>query len=227
MTALVGGHPTPLEVINMKVKSLVSELLKRGYDVTYRIRKDGGILITSIDSHKYKGATGNRVARMLLGEELSARRKQQLTKITRERVKRPRKVIINTPEDLERYRKRVMRKWRKAGLTGSISKRNLRNIIEDRGIKGAETYLTEMERHTQGKAYYGAIEGLLARIQNDIDVGDYEDTENLQQAYNLIDANKEEFKQEWLFPLFDELYNFEMGLSTSSAFLIKVKSLLA
>ena len=109
MTALVGGHPTPLEVINMKVKSLVSELLKRGYDVTYRIRKDGGILITSIDSHKYKGATGNRVARMLLGEELSARRKQQLTKITRERVKRPRKVIINTPEDLERYRRKIQK----------------------------------------------------------------------------------------------------------------------
>ena len=211
----------------MTTKALVSELLKRGYNVTYRIRKDGGILITSIDSHKYKGATGNRVARMLIGEKLSERRKQQLTKITRERVKRPRKVIINTPEDLERYRKRVMRKWRKAGLTGSISKRNLRNIIEDRGVKGAETYLAEMERHTQGKAYYGAIEGLLARIQNDIEViGDGEDTNNLQQAYDLIDANKEEFKQEWLFPLFDELYNFEQGISSSSQFLLKVKSLL-
>ena len=211
----------------MTIKSLVSELLNRGYNVTYRKRKDGGILITSIDGHKYKGALGNRVARMLLGEEISTRRKQQLTKITRERVKRPRKVIVNTPEDLERYRKRVMRKWRKAGLTGSISKRNLRNIIEDRGIKGAETYLAEMERHTQGKAYFGAIEGLLARIQNDIDVGDEEDARNLQDAFDLINLNKEEFRQEWLFPLFDELYNFEMGLSSSSNFLIKVKSLLA
>lgn len=210
----------------MTTKQLVSELLKRGYNVTYRKRKDGGILITSIDAHKYKGATGNRVARMLLGEELSSRRKQQLTKITRERVKRPRKVIINTPEDLERYRKRVMRKWRKSGLTGSISKRNLRNIIEDRGIKGAETYLAEMERHTQGKAYYGAIEGLLARIQNDIEViGDGEDVEYLQQAYDLIESKKEEFRQEWLFPLFDELYNFEQGISTSSQFLLKVRSL--
>ena len=228
MTALVGSHPTPLlEVLNMTVKGLVSELIKKGYNVTYRVRKDGGILITSIDSHKYKGATGNRVARMLLGQDISERRKAQLTKITRQRVRHPRKLVIETPEDLERYRKRVMRKWRKANLTGSISKRNLRKIIEDRGIKDAETYLMEMERHTQGKAYFGAIEGLLAKIQNDIDIiTDSIDIDNLQQAYNLIEQNKEDFKQEWLFPLFDELYNFEKGISSSSAFLIKVESLI-
>ena len=210
----------------MTTKALVSELLKRGYNVTYRIRKDGGILITSIDSHKYKGATGNRVARMLIGEKLSERRKQQLTKITRERVKRPRKVIINTPEDLERYRKRVMRKWRKAGLTGSISKRNLRNIIEDRGVKGAETYLKNMERRAEGKAYFNLIDALLDRIANDIEVIDNnEDITNLKEAYNIIKDNREDFRREWVFTLLDELYNFENDLSTSSAFLIRVKFL--
>ena len=228
MTALVGGHPTPLlEVLNMTVRELYSELIKKGYNVTYRIRKDGGILITSIDSHKYKGATGNRVARMLLGQDISERRKAQLTKITRQRVKHPRKLVIETPEDLERYRKRVMRKWRKANLTGSISKRNLRSIIEDRGIKGAETYLMEMERHTEGKAYYGAVEGLLDRIREDISViDDSIDIDNLQQAYDLIKKNKEDFKQEWLFPIFDSLYDFEQNKITSSSFLLKVKSLI-
>lgn len=210
----------------MTVRGLVSELIKKGYNVTYRVRKDGGILITSIDSHKYKGATGNRVARMLLGQDISERRKAQLNKITRQRVRKPRKIIVETPEDLERYRKRVMRKWRKADLTGSISKRNLRNIIEDRGIKEAETYLKNMERRAEGKAYFKLIDALLDRITNDIEViNDEEDIANLKEAYNIINDNKEDFRREWVFPLLDELYNFEHELSTSSAFLIKVKFL--
>ena len=48
-----------------------------------------------------------------------------------------------------------------------------------------------------------------------------------QEAFDeQINKNKEEFKQEWLFPLFDELYNFEKGISSSSAFVLKVESLI-
>lgn len=211
----------------MTTKQLVIELKSKGYDVKYYTRKDGGILIKSIDGTKFSGAKGNIAARTILGYTLSERRKQQLTKITRERVVKPRKIPVETPYDLEKFRKRVMRKWRKANLTGSISKRNLKRIIEDRGFAGAKKYLEEMERHTQGKAYYGAIEGLLARIENDIEViGDGIDADYLQRAYDLIDANKEEFKQEWLFQIFDSLYNFERGITTSSDFYSKVESLL-
>ena len=211
----------------MTTRQLVSELSSKGYSVKYRIRRDGGILITSIDGQKFKGGAGNMFARTILNVQLSQRRSQQLTKITRERVIHPRKVIVETPEDLERYRKRVMRKWRKAGLTGSISKKNLRRIIEDRGFKGAETYLTEMERHTQGKAYYGAIEGLLARIQNDLDVmDDSEEIDYLQRAYDLIEQNKEDFQQDWLFNIFDNLYKFEKGETTASSFYLYVENMI-
>lgn len=211
----------------MTTRQLVNQLRNQGYNVTFYVRKDGGILITSINGEKFKGAKGNVYARSLLGEVFSERRTAQLTKITRERVRKPRKIPVETPEDLERFRKRVMRKWRKAGLTGSISKKNLRKIIEERGFEGAKTYLEEMERHTQGKAYFGAIEGLLARIENDIDVlTDDSEIDYLQKAYDLIEQNKEEFKQEWLFPIFDSLYNFERGLITASTFYQKVEDLI-
>lgn len=212
----------------MTTRQLVSELTSRGYSVKYRIRRDGGVLITSIDSQKFKGGKGNAYARSLVGETLSERRTRQLSKITRERVLHPRKIPIETPSDLERYRKRVMRKWRKAGLTGSISKKNLRKVIEERGFKGAETYLTEMERHTQGKAYYGAIEGLLARIENDMEVMDDSiEIDYLQKAYELIETNKEDFKQEWLFNIFDKLYNFEKGMESASSFYNYVQDMLS
>lgn len=210
----------------MTIRQLKDKLIQQGYNVTYRVRKDGGILITSIDGHKYKGATGNRAIRMLLGEDISKRRKAQLRKITRERVRKPRKIVVETPEDLERFRKRVMRKWRQANLTGSISKKNLKRIIEDRGIRGAELYLTEMERHTQGKAYYSQIEGLLARIEEDMNNAETDEIDYLQRAYDLINNNKEDFKVEWIFQLYDELYNWEKGLITASAFYLKVEMLL-
>ena len=211
----------------MTTRQLVQQLQAQGYSVKYHIRRDGGILIQSINGAKFKGAKGNIYARQLLGVELSQRRSQQLSKITRERIVKPRKIPVETPNDLERFRKRVMRKWRKAGLTGSISKRNLRKIIEERGFEGAKTYLTEMERHTQGKAYFGAIEGLLARIENDMElVEDNEEYDYLQRSYDLINSNKDEFKQEWLFQIFDQLYNFEQGQITASAFYLFVSNII-
>ena len=42
----------------MTTRQLVSELTSRGYSVKYRIRRDGGVLITSIDSQKFKGGKG-------------------------------------------------------------------------------------------------------------------------------------------------------------------------
>ena len=206
----------------LTTRQLVTRLQQQGYNVTFRVRKDGGILITSINGSKFSGAKGNIQARTLLGEKISERREAQLKKITRERVRNPRKIPVETPEDLERYRKRVMRKWRKAGLKGSISKRNLRKIIEDRGFTGALNYLKEMERHSEGKAYLSAIEGLISRIEQDLLI---EDDEWLSKALDLIEENKENFKQEWLFNIFDSLYEVERGVRSSHDFYIQLVNL--
>ena len=211
----------------MTTRQLVNQLREKGYNVTYYVRRDGGILITSINGQRFKGASGNIYARKILGVNISQRRSQQLTKITRERVKHPRKILVETPDDLERFRKRVMRKWRKAGLTGSISKKNLRRIIEDRGFEGAKTYLEEMERHTQGKAFNGHINALLSRIQEDISVlTDQSEIDYLTKAYNLISENADELRPEWINTMADSLYDFEHGIITASAFYNQVEQLI-
>ena len=206
----------------LTTRQIVTQLERQGHIVKYYVRKDGGILIQSINGQKFSGAKGNIYARTLLGEEFSERREAQLKKITRERVRTPRKIPVETPEDLERFRKRVMRKWRKAGLKGSISKRNLRKIIEDRGFAGAKTYLEEMERHSEGKAYLSAVEGLISRIEQDLLI---EDDEWLSKSLDLIEENKENFKQEWLFNIFDSLYEVEKGNKDSHDFYIELVNL--
>lgn len=211
----------------MSVRQLIGELVSKGYKVTYRVRRDGGVIITSINGQKFSGASGNQRARLLTGHVLSLRRQQQLKKITKERVLKPRKIKVETPLDLEKYRKRVMRKWRKAGLTGSISKKNLRKIIEDRGFDQAKIYLEEMERHTEGKAYYGQVDALLMRIEEDMKFTDDEEFSYLQQAYDLINENREDMKPDWIFTIFDELYKWEKNEISASAFFVKVRDLLS
>lgn len=215
----------------MKVIKLVEQLKLKGYKVSYYKRKDGGILIRSINGQKFTAAKGNVFARQLLGVELSQRRGEQLRKITRAR---PwyKTHTIETPEDLERFRKSVMRKWKKSGLRGSISKVNLKHMIADRGIEGARQYLTEMERHTEGKAYYSQVEALISRIEQDINAvsGDNEEVRWLEELKSLIESKKEEFKVEWIFAIFDELYNWENDTSGSYSahdLFIKVQSLVS
>ena len=212
----------------MSTRQLVTVLQKQGHQVTYYIRKDGGVLITSIDGTKFKGASGNKVARWMAGEQISQRRAQQLKTITQQRKIKPRKIQPTTPDNLEKIRKRVMRKWRKANLTGSISKRNLKRMIEDRGIEGAAKYLEEMERRSEGKAYFGSIDGLIARIEQDMINADPNDQEALEELIKLINQYREIFKQEWIQPIVDKLYEWEQNQFSISArdVLITAKSLI-
>ena len=193
----------------MSTRQLVEFLQGQGHQVTYHIRKDGGLLITSIDGTKYSGATGNKVARWMAGEQLSERRAQQLKTITKNRGVKKKKLPPPTPMTLEKTRQRVMRKWRKANLRGSISKRNLKQMIEDRGIEGASQYLEEMERRTEGKAYKASVEGLISRIEQDIVSADEEDAEWLQKLIDLIRSKEEIFQQSWMQPIVDKLYEWE------------------
>lgn len=194
----------------MTLRQMVNELQNKGYKVRYYVRNDGGIVVTSINNKKYTGKKGNRAMRLLLGEELSERRQAQLSRITRQRNwARPK---VTTPQQMERELKRVQRKWRKAGIKGTISKRNLKKIIEERGLSEAQRYLEEMERHAEGKAYNSQIEGLIARLQEDmLNLEDSESQTLLQECIDLIEENRDSISPQDVFAIFDELYNFEAG----------------
>ena len=198
----------------MKTIDLVKQLQVQGYKVTYRVRTDGGILITSINGRKFKAAEGNIRAREILGVELSTRRAMQLRKITRTRRSKLPKPI--TPESLETQRKRVVRKWRKAGLSGSIAKSNLEAIIRDRGIQGAKEYLDNMEKRSEGYANTGEIEAMIERLKEDINSSDEEEIEDIQKMIDYIDKHKDNFPHKNFFKIFDEIYNWELGVISSS-----------
>ena len=130
------------------MRSNVVKLRQQGYKVKYRTRKDGGILITSINGKKFSQAKGNAYARSLLGERLSSARSYQLARLnpytiswkdgkkvrvyrnmplaTDEALKqglRTRPALrkhAKIPEVLQKELKKVQRLWRKGG--GALQK---------------------------------------------------------------------------------------------------------
>lgn len=63
----------------MQVRDMVQALTNQGHLVTYYIRPDGGLRITSIDGQRFSisGNAGNDAARKMLGTSLTAQQKSQ------------------------------------------------------------------------------------------------------------------------------------------------------
>ena len=101
-------------------------------------------------------------------------------------------------------------------------------MIEDRGIEGAETYLEEMERRTEGLAYKASVEGLIARIEQDIVSASEDDAQWLEKLIELIKSKEDVFQQSWMQPLVDKLYEWEQdktGLISAHDIYIYAESL--
>lgn len=208
----------------MTLRQIVMELIARGHKVNYYVRKDGGLVIHSIDGTHYSGKTGNAVARKMLGVALSTRRKVQLERINTQRNWKKSQTPI--PEDLEKYRLKVNRLLRKSVKVGTLSKRNLREMIEERGVEGAWEYLKEQERRARGLAYNSVINGLLARLEEDKLTAPIEEQEKLDSLIQDIRNNMDNISFDSVFRIFDELYNYEMGQLSIDTLVSRVRSIL-
>ena len=153
----------------MTLRELVNELRKQGHQVEYYNRKDGSILIRSIDGVDYKdGAAGNKVARamgeaMNLNAELSQARKTQL-KIIKPKGKR-----TPLPKALEVKLKKVQKIYNKNKVPisqGRITKKQVRKILEEEGEKAAMKKLTAAQRYAEGYATNATIDAFLTAIES-------------------------------------------------------------
>lgn len=154
------------------MRALVMEAQSLGYNITYRTRKDGGIIVTSINGTHFRGAKGNTTLRSLLGEKISEARAIQLTninkKVARGTLKRTKKKDL--PEEIVKKLRQVQRKWRKTHKTieGTITKSNVRWVYEKYGKEAALQALDSASRHASGLAYIANIEWFLERLEDDL-----------------------------------------------------------
>jgi len=199
----------------MTLREIVNELRAQGHQVEIYNRKDGGILVKSIDGMSFKAAEGNTLARQMgqslgLTTELSAARKTQL-KIIKPKGKR-----TPIPKALEVKLKKVQKAYNVHKVPikqGRITKKVLRQVLEEEGVEAARKKLTAAQRYAEGYATNTTIDAFVASIDH------YQKLfKKGTQVYEELELLKKDvlrssgiIKDEWIYPAYKRLYDITKG----------------
>lgn len=205
----------------MTMREVVSQLRSQGHNITYYERKDGGILIRSIDGQMFTGATGNLYARAMTGTTLSSKRAAQISQITWTG-KRAKSQISD--REVKKKLENVQKKWRKAfprvdGKVPSVGRKTAKKTkwnLEHKGKEETMRLLNEAERYATGLAYNKNIDYLLQMLKDYIDkigkLGDASSKEVLSKLYDDIAESRVLFKEENILATYEKLYLLNKGV---------------
>ena len=182
----------------MTTEQMITELRKKGHKVDARKRKDGGMIIKSIDGRKFTGAKGNAEARRLLGVSLSEKRKAQ-TSYNVESFIQGKKKIKTLEDKVKRRLRQVQRKWRKHKVKGELNAPNTKKYLKEYGYEATMTHLRTMERYGEGYAYEKNVEYLAQYIEEIAEsIKDEETKRQSRRCAGIVRDYKDFFRDEWI-----------------------------
>lgn len=194
----------------MLLKDIVSELQLKGFEIEFRQRSDGGLLITKINGVSFKGASGNTRARQIAGVQLSEAQIQQREFNVKKYIKNFKKPKEKFDEDLKQKVKRVQRIWRYNKVNGRITMRKAREHFKQEGRKGVEDYLNKMARYGQGFAYDDNVRWLAEYARNVASGLAANNEMNAYEEYlklaDYIMQIRDTFREAWINPVYSYLY---------------------
>lgn len=196
----------------MTILEVVRTLQTQGHKINFYVRKDGGILIRSIDGEKFSGASGNKRAREMIGQPISEARLSQLKYATRAR-----RIKVSLDEEIEREFQRVKKKWNKAFKSkkgkphpaGYFGRARINYLLKKYSKKEVLSRILEAERYASGIAYSKNVQILATQINNAGEL--YQSQELIKLANDLIEYAYT-IKEEWIQPAYDELYKLNAGV---------------
>lgn len=199
----------------MTLREIVNELRAQGHQVEIYNRKDGGILVKSIDGMSFKAAEGNTLARQMgkslgLSTELSSARKTQL-KIIKPKGKR-----TPIPKAIQVKLEKVQKAYNVHKVPvkqGRITKKLVRQIIAEEGVEAARKKLTAAQRYAEGYATNATIDAFVSAIDQ------YQKSfKRGTQVYEALELLKKDIlkssgiiKDEWIYPAYKRLYDITKG----------------
>lgn len=198
----------------MTMIEVVRQLQSQGHEIDFYVRKDGGILVRSIDGQKFpSGASGNAVARQMAGVQISEARISQLKFATRARkVKKP-----PLDDEVRKEFLRVKKKWNKAFKSkggkphpaGYFGWNRIKYAIDKYGKEEALRRIHEAEKYASGIAYEKNVRTLAVFVRN---AGAQYQSEELLKLAQDIEDNAFAIKESWIAPAYDELYKLNAGV---------------
>ena len=197
---------------------VVMKLVEQGHSVRYYMRRDGGILIRSIDGRHFKGASGNIYARELTGTTISEARATQLKFATgtRKELRSPTLKGIDIPDPIWEEYKRVKRQWDKAfkakggkpSPVGYFTKARIKKALRDYGPEEAMRRISEAEKYATGIAYSKNVRQLADYI---LGTGHQLQSQELIKLAQDIMDNAYSIRDEWIYPAYNALYKINQG----------------
>lgn len=219
----------------MTIRDVINDLKKRGYNVSFYVRKDGGVRITRINGKTYTGSAGNIEARRIVGTTLSERRARQLSKLktpkgkgsyNKRRKSKLDEEVVKRIQRLQRLaRKKDKGRERPMGIP---SIRNYRWVLEHYGKAEADRLLRQSELYTRGIAYDENINALIGRLQSNLDKLDKGKGE-VQKVIDRLESMKGVLKESTLSKILDTagcLYQWEMGTISTEEFVRQINAIL-
>ena len=181
----------------MTLKNIVKNLNKTGHNITYRVRTDGGIVVTSVDGIKTKIVEGNRIVRNLANTPISQKRFTQTQRNITEKIIKPTidKKITNTLH----YAQRLLKE---SNVKMHLTTKRLREHINLVGEEEAFNHITRIKRYLQGYAYEENVDNLKDIIEHDFRKSKLRD-----KIIDRIENNKENFKERDLQEILELQYN--------------------
>ena len=201
------------------MRVIVSQLTSKGHHIEYYVRKDGGILIRSIDGERFKEAKGNARARQMAGVQLSEARITQLKYATgtRKELRTPSLRRTQVKDAIWEEYARVKKMWNKAFKSkngkshpaGYFGKARIKKSIRDWGEEEALRRIGEAEKYASGIAYSKNVQILAEQIKK---AGyDYDSQELINLADDILN-NAYAIREEWIQPAYNQLYKLNDGV---------------
>lgn len=148
-----------------KVLEMIRELQKRGYNVSYYARKEGGYRISKINDVSFTGSAGNVRARELLGTALTKYQEEHLKKIkTNKGTFGHRKRMETIPPEFIKRQNRINKAFREKDSKARVTRRKIRYRIREFGTDKTLEYLKHMELYVRDLVHQEALESLYLRI---------------------------------------------------------------
>lgn len=152
----------------MTLRKTVETLREGGMDISFRVRPDGGIVVTKIGNIKYSGRAGNEAVRQIAGTPLPEYARQQRAGIAKRGVfgrtvgPLP-KLDTEVKNALRRAQRAFMKKGEDAGkpTTANIRARMRRGDTGEQILR----YLDQSIRYAHGLALMESLEALMERAK--------------------------------------------------------------
>ena len=209
----------------MKLEDVV-QAFSKVYDIEYIKRKEGGIIIVSINGVKYNGKSGNVYFRKLANAPLStaqkeairagSSKKKAIAQAKAQGLPKPRKARKIKPIKLGKQLSKRLRKVRKAfkeldenqkRIVGTPTRKKILQSLKREGRKATIQKLKEAERYATGKIYSAQLDFMITRIE---ETGEMRG-EDVSELVDFLRSHKNSFYEERFIAFKEELYKWELN----------------